>query len=336
MAELGRQGFTVKIHELFTDDAFARKNERGAARLYAATILLLRILSRLIFILRRSDVLIVHREAFPFFTPFLERLAVRRTALAVLDVDDAIHAHPTHIRDWRNVLRKPSKALEFSKIFDLILCGNESLMEAYGNAKAVTEYQPTCPPVSTFDIHHDAQTPISLLWTGSQSTLGSLKSVLPEILEVCQQENIDLYVLGGANVEELPPNPRLSVHRWSNAKEAEMLGTTSIGLMPLPDTEWERGKSGYKAILYLCAGMRAVVSPVGMNERLCSEFDVISRCQTGQWAEAIRRVVKDIRENGINPTSRTKARVHFDSERNARLAVKTMLGMLSNSTKHLP
>ncbi|GAA1264698.1 hypothetical protein GCM10009589_16820 [Arthrobacter pascens] len=287
-----------------------------------------KIVSRVFFILKRCDILIVHREAFPFFTPLLERLAVRRSTLAVLDIDDAIHAHPTHIKDWRSLLRDPSKALKFPDIFDLILCGNEALVETYGTSTALSEYQPTCPPVSTFDVSRDEPATISLLWTGSQSTLGSLKSVLPEVLEACDQEDIYLDVLGGANVNDLQAHPRLRVHRWSKDREAKLLGEASIGLMPLPDTEWERGKSGYKAILYLCAGMRAIVSPVGMNARLCTEYDAISPCDSGKWGSEIRRVVQDIKGNRIDLSSRDKARLHFDADQNARHAAAIILRML--------
>ncbi|WP_157365172.1 hypothetical protein [Arthrobacter sp. QXT-31] len=325
MAELRLRGIDVQVHELFSDKAFTQKNERGAARIYAAAVLLLRIVSRIFFLFRRCDILVVHREAFPFFTPLMERLAAKRSQVTILDIDDAIHAAPTHIRDWRRLLRQPVRALEFASIFDLILCGNESLVETYGSGKATAVYQPTCPPSSTFEIEHQPGAPITLLWTGSQSTLGSLQTVLTEVLEVCDEEQIFLDVLGGTNIEDLPAHPRLRARRWSNQTEAELLRSASIGLMPLPDTEWERGKSGYKAILYLCAGMKAVVSPVGINSQLADDYESISACDAERWSHEIRRAVRSVRENGLSSGSQHEARAHFDTDVNAKSAVDLIL-----------
>jgi hypothetical protein len=245
-----------------------------------------------------------------------------------LDIDDAIYAVPTHTRDWRRLLRKPEKSLEFSNLFDLVFCGNEMLKKTFGNSHALAELYPTCPPVETFDIVPRESEQIALMWTGSQSTLGSLEGVLPDVLGVCEQEDLHLFVLGGANIADLPPHPRLSAARWTNEAEQELLARASIGLMPLPDTEWERGKSGYKAILYLCAGMRSLVSPVGINRSLCDEYEAISACGDKEWASSLRRAVEEVRRTGRERNSLVQAKLAFDSKANAIRAVDAIMAKI--------
>lgn len=328
VAEMRKRGVDVSIHELFTRSAFSNKNGSFIERIGAASQLGWQLLRRLTLFSRKYDVVLVHREAFPFFTPSLERLISRRAKVAVLDVDDAIYSPPTHIKDWRQALRQPDKALEYSVIFDLIFCGNEMLRDAFSGKRAEAEIYPTCPPPETFELEREDTSAVSVMWTGSQSTLGSLMAVLPEVLTVCEQENLTLYVLGGANIDSLPSHPRLVAARWSHEQEQQLLAKADIGLMPLPDTDWERGKSGYKAILYLCAGLQAVVSPVGINKVLSEKYDSIHACSDEDWASSLRSVIERVRRSGSDHSSRTQARSEFDVRRNASQAVSAILARL--------
>lgn len=331
VAEMRRRGVDVNIHELFTSSAFSNKNGSIVERIGAASQLGWQLFRRLTLFSRRYDVVVVHREAFPFFTPSLERLISRRATVAVLDVDDAIYSPPTHIKDWRQALRRPEKALEYSAIFDLIFCGNEMLRDAFDGDSADVTIYPTCPPAETFELEREDSSSLSVLWTGSQSTLGSLLTVLPEVLSVCEQENLTLYVLGGANVESLPSHPRLVPARWSHEQEQKLLAKADIGLMPLPNTDWERGKSGYKAILYLCAGLRAVVSPVGINKELSEKYDSIQSSSHDDWASSLTSLVEKVRQSGPDDSSRIQARSEFDIRRNAGQAVNAILAKLNAS-----
>ncbi|QHK20166.1 hypothetical protein GU243_10960 [Pseudarthrobacter psychrotolerans] len=325
VSEMRRRGIEVRVHQLLSDSAFGRKNGSPLDRAYVLVVLLVGILARLLLLARRCDILIVHREAFPFFTPLFEQMGAKNSRISILDVDDAIYAAPTHTRDWRQFLRNPTKASEFSTIFDVIFCGNEMLKEKFGRDSAISFVSPTCPPPETFDIVRQKNDKIIIMWTGSQSTLGSIKGILPDVLQLCEEDDLELHILGGANINELEPHPRLFAARWTSDAERDLLARASIGLMPLPDTQWERGKSGYKAILYLCAGLRAVVSPVGINRRLSEEFPAISAVEDDHWSAEIRHAVEEVRRGGPEGYSRDMARTQFGSSSNATRAVDIML-----------
>jgi hypothetical protein len=320
--EFERRGDDVRVHQIMNNRAFAWKNKGGVRKLIAGALTAVGIVARVPILMRKSDILVVHREAFPFFTPWIERIVAHRSKLTVLDVDDAIYASPTHVADWRNRLRDPAGALQFSSIFDVILCGNDHLAEVFGSGTADVTLSPTCPSPEVAGVDH-RNDPI-IAWIGSNSTLGSLQAVLSQVLSACESLSLDLHVLGGENVKALAPHPRLHASLWSETKELELLSRAAIGLMPLPANDWETGKSGFKAIQYLCAGATGIVSPVGINVRLAADFEAVRICGDGDWELAIQEAWSADPSSRESP-SRAAANVMFDSaavaERNVQLIV---------------
>jgi hypothetical protein len=282
-------GAKVQVHTLLNDRAFRWKNHR-VGRIYAAARLTAQLFVRLAIVgTTRPDLLIVHREAFPFFTPLVEGLAARRARLAVVDLDDAVYNNPTHNRDWRRHLRSPERALQYKEIFGLVTAGNSSVASAMTGPAEVMLY-PTCPPKIELS-EHGMGSGRHLIWIGSASTLLNIESVLPDVLRFCADFDYNLSILGAANIDRLPKHPRLDAKTWTPAREKTLLRTASLGLMPLLDTPWDRGKSAYKAISYLTAGVPALISPVGMNIELAQQFPAAVKTAGDDWYEALGNAV---------------------------------------------
>jgi hypothetical protein len=86
-------------------------------------------------------------------------------------------------------------------------------------------------------------------------------------------------------------------HRpWSLATEAADLASFDIGIMPLPDTDWARGKCGYKILQYFSAGVPAVASPVGVNSELIGSDRGLLAASTTDWHSALERLIDDAAE----------------------------------------
>jgi glycosyltransferase involved in cell wall biosynthesis len=153
-------------------------------------------------------------------------------------------------------------------------------------------------------------------WTGTSGNYPYLEAIQPA-LETLLRE-----VPGAALVvvADRPPSlPRLAGRDvrfvpWSPAHEVEALAAMDVGLMPLADDEWTRGKCSFKMLQYMAAGIASVVSPVGMNR------DVLAIGESGlaastrdDWIEALRTLAADPdRRARMGAAGRAIALEHFD------------------------
>jgi hypothetical protein len=316
----------VTVDEIFTNRAYEWKNKPGLKRACSAAIVFANLVKRFVVVLMRpnADVVLIQREAFPFFTPLFERLAIRKAKISVLDVDDAIYCQVTHGRDWRRYLRDPREALKFSALFDVILCGNYELMRVYGSNRALALYAPTCPERAVHDISgRQKSIKHDFVWIGSQSTLSSLSAYLPEIREALRRKSARLLVLGGNNVSTIETDANIDVALWSPERELDALRSSRVGIMPLPDTDWERGKSGYKAIMYMCSGLVAVVSPIGFNEVLCEKYGAVP-CLNDEWTAVLEAALTDWEP--VPELQLASIRSDFDPDRVAAKNYKAIVG----------
>jgi glycosyltransferase involved in cell wall biosynthesis len=86
----------------------------------------------------------------------------------------------------------------------------------------------------------------------------------------------------------------VTVRPWSAATEIEDVADFDVGLMPLPDDPWSRGKCGFKALLYMSLGVPPVVSPVGVNPEIVSDgaSGLLAGAES-EWVEAVARLAAD-------------------------------------------
>ncbi len=177
---------------------------------------------------------------------------------------------------------------------------------------------------------HDESKPPVIGWTGSRSTQPYLEPVLPELAALQREIPFQMLVIGG--------DLDLSAHGldgrtvpWSAETEVALTGQIDIGLMPLPDTPWARGKCALKAIQYQALGAPAVVSDVGVNR------DVVSDGETGfvvtpgtAWSAPLRRLLTDAdlrRRMGAAGRARVKAR--YSAQVVSRQVADDLRGLLS-------
>ena len=81
---------------------------------------------------------------------------------------------------------------------------------------------------------------------------------------------------------------------WSRAAENDFLASLTVGLMPLEDGPWERGKCSFKMLQYMAAGRPCVVSPVGMNRDVLAQGEIgLAAVTHAEWVEAISSILAD-------------------------------------------
>jgi hypothetical protein len=135
---------------------------------------------------------------------------------------------------------------------------------------------------------------VTVGWIGSHTTTEYLHPVLPVFERLNAQGLRARLVLVGAAPEISAP---WIEHRpWSLETESRDLADFDLGIMPLPDTEWARGKCGYKVLQYFSAGIPAVASPVGITRELVGEERGMLATSPTEWRSALETLLAGVDE----------------------------------------
>lgn len=248
----------------------------------------------MLFNVRKFDYIFIHREATPIGPPFVEWWLTKVLKKRVIyDFDDAIWLSNTSKQNKLvSKLKFEDKVKQIIKWSYKVSCGNEYLASFAKQYNPNTVFNPTTIDTSRFtgqikDQHTD---PVIIGWTGSHSTVDFILPVLPVIDDLSKKYHIKFEV-----ISDQPPKQSidaLTFRPWNKASEIEDLLNFNIGIMPLPDTEWAKGKCGLKALQYLALGIPAVVSPVGVNSEIVVEGNNGFLCSTEEeWYAALEKLI---------------------------------------------
>ncbi len=249
----------------------------------------------------------------------LESMLIRKWARRVVyDIDDAIYyKRPRTVGDppgkswWR--MKKFGTACRVS---DLVIAGNTVLA---GKAAAFTdkiEILPTPLDTSRYpEVPSGTRSPHTLVWIGLPNNLNYLELIRP-VLGRLSQEVTDLRLkIISSRFPDWPEIPVVPCP-WHPDTEAEHLATSGIGIMPLSDDDWARGKCAFKLLQYMAAGLACVASPVGVNA------DVVSHGTTGFLAQTQREWYRHLKtlidhpekQQCFGQAGREKIQTEFDTQ----------------------
>ena len=267
-------GFSVDIHPLFDKNYLSRKYAgrapwREALHAYSGRI-------KQLLALREYDVVWVEKEMLPWVPSLLERMLTPSRPKLVVDYDDAIfHSYDQH----RSTLVRAvlgDKIDDVMRRADMVLAGNAYLAGRAASAGcARVECLPTVVDLDRYPLtvrqhaKEEGIRPVVIGWIGSPATAHYL-SLLSGVAERLQARYSVRFVAIGARPDQVDGSP-FETLPWTEASEAQLLSSIDIGIMPLVDGPWERGKCGYKLIQYMACSCPVVASPVGVNGEIVSE-----------------------------------------------------------------
>jgi glycosyltransferase involved in cell wall biosynthesis len=221
------------------------------------------------------DLVVIHREVFPFFTPALENAVLRRTRKVMFSFDDATYAGHHDV----GALNHPFLyRLKYGRGVDEVLrrcahvvAGNRILGDY---ARAFNPRVTVIPTVVDCDYYRYQEpkakdnVPIAVGWMGSRSTVSYLQFVEPALKAIGRRYPGRVQFRFFGHPDYKPDLPDLSSLPFQLGSEIEDLHSLDIGIMPMPDTDWTRGKCAFKAVQYMATGAVAVASPVGVTTDL--------------------------------------------------------------------
>jgi glycosyltransferase involved in cell wall biosynthesis len=258
---------------------------------------------------RSFDVALVHREAFPFGYPVFERSLAARGVPYIYDLDDAIYLPPGGRPRFSAFRHRKAEAIAHNA--RVISAGNAYLADWAHQFNDDVRIVPTTIDTELYRPRTEARgdTPVVIGWSGSHHTAIYLEAIKPVLRDLQEQTGIRLRVIGdesfsipGAEVEALP---------WREETELEDLAGIDIGLMPMPDDDWARGKCGLKALQYMALEIPAVISPVGVNVEIAEGGAALLASDVRQWRESILGLIQSAkrrRELGARGRERVEER----------------------------
>jgi glycosyltransferase involved in cell wall biosynthesis len=277
---LAEHGIQVTVSPLFSENYLelfyrsGRKRPRDLISAYGGRL-------KQLFKARHYDLLWVEKELFPWLPATVEVLLGRFGIPFIVDYDDAIFHRYDHSSSlWiRKLLGKKIDRVMLSAA--MVTVGNDYLGDRAKAAGARSVmHLPTVVDTQRYKLKVTTQSqPFTIGWIGSPTTARYLALIREPLKSLAKKRAIRLLVVG-AEVEEIPGVSVESL-AWSEAREAELIQMFDVGVMPLADEFWERGKCGYKLIQYMASGLPVVASPIGVNK------EIVEHGVNGYLAEGI-------------------------------------------------
>jgi len=204
----------------------------------------------------------------------------------VLDVDDAI---------WLS--RGGAAARWLARLCDTVICGNDYLAEHFSRWNREVHVHPTAVDTDRFRPRewNGALARKVIGWSGSGSSYRFLETILPALRAVLDNHRDVIFRIVG------PTRPKLDGIRdtqfdfvpWSPESEVRAIQEMAVGLMPLDDTAWTRGKCSFKLLTYMACAVPAVASPVGMNAAVLRAGGSLGPSRWKDWSAAIESLLTD-------------------------------------------
>ena len=297
-------GVRVTISPFFTTEFFRLVYRRGHA-LQKSLLFAERAIDRLRTVMARAryDVIFIYREALPIGPAIVESLFARADSIALIyDFDDAVYLPNTSEANRAiAALKWPRKVKTIVRRSDCVIAGNEYLAawaRTYSDAVRVI---PTCVDTDKFvpraDAHArgvrlqpDTNVP-TIGWIGTPTTVPYLLSLQSIFQDIARTHPFVLRICGaGADVHM--PGVKVDNVPWALDAEVSLFNTCDIGVYPLSDDEWARGKCGFKAIQFMACGVPVVAAPVGVNREILRDgVNGLLATSPGEWVEKLGRLL---------------------------------------------
>jgi len=250
----------------------------------------------LLFTLHRYDKIFIHREAAMIGPPAIEWIiskVLRRKY--IYDFDDAIWlANYSESNARFHRLKMYHKVNKIMKWADQISAGNDFLANYARQFNSNVEVIPTTIDTShQHNLHGNPdQNPLVIGWTGTHTTGQYLKELIPVLDEIYTTNRFIFRVISNQHPEI--DREYIDFVKWEKTSEIEDLAKFNIGVMPLTDSDWSKGKCGFKGLQYMALEIPAVLSPVGVNNTIIASGENGFLCETPQeWIETLRNLLND-------------------------------------------
>jgi glycosyltransferase involved in cell wall biosynthesis len=310
---LAQMGIDLQVHYLLGDE-YLRRSFGGSSLPWP--YLLRSGIARLADLRRQKhfEASILHCELFPLMPGWIERALLREPY--IYDFDDAFYLK---YKVGRLSALRPVLGNKFDTVMQgaaAITAGNRTLASYARVNNKQTHLLPTVVDTLRYTpLPHAANAQFTVGWIGSPSTAFYLAELAGPLAILARDGPVRLIVIGG----KAPQIPGVSVEEvaWSEQLEVEQLNSFDVGVMPLPDDDWARGKCAFKLIQYMACGVPVIASRVGANVDVVTADCGVLVASEQEWVDALR-LLRDQpgRRKAMGVVARLRAEEKYSLSRN--------------------
>lgn len=325
---LQQKGYEITYSNLLTawDDKYFYQPKRYAIK---AFIFCKAFLRRCFDVLRarKYDCIFIYREAFMIGTTLFERGLAKSGKPIIFDFDDSIWisdiSEGNKNLSW---MKRSSKTDEIIALSKLVIVGNQYLADHVKLFNNNVEIIPT-----TIDTNYhkptekQAKETVCIGWTGSETTIRHFKLIIPVLKRIKEKYGDKVSFIQISNVTSECPEIGLETVVWNAQDEIAQLQRIDIGIMPLPDDAWAKGKCGFKGLQYMALEIPTIMSPVGVNTEIIDDGkNGFFATTDDEWFAVLCKLIDDadLRKNiGEEGRKTIVARYSIDSQKEKYLSL---------------
>ncbi len=248
---------------------------------------------------------LIEYELLPHLPYFMEKWFLRKRSY-ILNFDDAVDLHYEKVPFLRE--KYPQLIANAAGI----IAANDNLLERFRQYNEKILKLPTVPPVEIHPVSRRKPEKLTLVWTGTPVTYQFLYERRQALRMAAEKTDFELLVVASENLPRME-GVNCRYFNWNQETETTALSKAHAGLMPLPDTPFARGKSAYKLICFLRAGIPGIASPVGENCRVIENgVNGMLALSDEEWVQAIAALENaDLRQKLMQGAKASAEKFHL-------------------------